>query len=220
MRHVSTTWRRATPVSALWRRARAVRRPRPVSSCSTTRGSRQSERTARGSFLDTLRRVAPWRDADAMERAVTLLARFGGHGPCDPSELRGPPRARPPPGSARGRHQDELEPGLRDGCRAPASSRRSAHGRVAQNFVTRSGLGCGSTISPISPARVGIRTVDVGNPMLSMHSIREMAGSAASPMIDVLTSCWTDGSLAARRAQMRTPAAVDSDGRFGRAWSD
>lgn len=56
-----------------------------------------------------------------------------------------------------------------------------------QDFVTRSDLGCGSTIGPISSARVGIRTVDVGNPMLSMHSIREMAGSAdVAPMIDVL----------------------------------
>lgn len=56
-----------------------------------------------------------------------------------------------------------------------------------QNFVARSDLGCGSTIGPISAARVGIRTVDVGNPMLSMHSIREMAASAdVEPMIDVL----------------------------------
>jgi aspartyl aminopeptidase len=57
-----------------------------------------------------------------------------------------------------------------------------------QDFVTRSDLGCGSTIGPISAARVGIRTVDVGNPMLSMHSCREMAGTAdVEPMIAVLT---------------------------------
>ena len=57
-----------------------------------------------------------------------------------------------------------------------------------QHFVTRSDLGCGSTIGPISAARVGIRTVDVGNPMLSMHSCREMAGAAdVEPMITVLT---------------------------------
>jgi aspartyl aminopeptidase len=57
-----------------------------------------------------------------------------------------------------------------------------------QDFVTRSDLGCGSTIGPISAARVGIRTVDVGNPMLSMHSCREMAGAAdVEPMIAVLT---------------------------------
>jgi aspartyl aminopeptidase len=56
-----------------------------------------------------------------------------------------------------------------------------------QNFVTRSDLGCGSTIGPISAARVGIRTVDVGNPMLSMHSCREMAACAdVAPMIEVL----------------------------------
>jgi aspartyl aminopeptidase len=62
-----------------------------------------------------------------------------------------------------------------------------------QHFVIRSDLTCGSTIGPISAARVGLRTVDVGNPMLSMHSCREMAGSAdVQPMIDVLTA-FLDG---------------------------
>lgn len=56
-----------------------------------------------------------------------------------------------------------------------------------QHFVTRSDLACGSTIGPISAARVGIPTVDVGSPMLSMHSCREMAGTAdVAPMIEVL----------------------------------
>jgi aspartyl aminopeptidase len=45
-----------------------------------------------------------------------------------------------------------------------------------QSFVTRTDLGCGSTIGPITAAQLGVKTVDVGNPMLSMHSAREMAG--------------------------------------------
>jgi len=58
-----------------------------------------------------------------------------------------------------------------------------------QHFAARSDVGCGSTIGPISAARTGIPTVDVGNPMLSMHSCREMAGVAdVGPMIDVLTA--------------------------------
>jgi aspartyl aminopeptidase len=49
---------------------------------------------------------------------------------------------------------------------------------AVQDFVTRTDLACGSTIGPITAARLGIATVDVGNPMLSMHSVREMCGSA------------------------------------------
>jgi aspartyl aminopeptidase len=64
-------------------------------------------------------------------------------------------------------------------------------GVTPQHFVTRSDLACGSTIGPISAARVGISTVDVGNPMLSMHSCREMAGTAdVAPMIQVLSRLY------------------------------
>jgi aspartyl aminopeptidase len=60
-------------------------------------------------------------------------------------------------------------------------------GAAPQHFASHSDLACGSTIGPISAARAGIPTVDVGNPMLSMHSCREMAGTAdVEPMIDVL----------------------------------
>jgi aspartyl aminopeptidase len=62
-------------------------------------------------------------------------------------------------------------------------------GVAPQHFVTRSDLACGSTIGPITAARVGVPTVDVGSPMLSMHSCREMAGADdVKPMIDVLAA--------------------------------
>jgi len=45
-----------------------------------------------------------------------------------------------------------------------------------QEFVVRNDCPCGSTIGPIVSGKVGIRTVDVGLPSLSMHSIRETMG--------------------------------------------
>lgn len=45
-----------------------------------------------------------------------------------------------------------------------------------QKYAHRTDLPCGSTIGPLTSARLGINTVDVGNPMWAMHSLRESAG--------------------------------------------
>lgn len=50
-------------------------------------------------------------------------------------------------------------------------------GIPTQDFVVRNDMGCGSTIGPILSANLGIRTVDVGVPQLSMHSVRELCGT-------------------------------------------
>ena len=49
-------------------------------------------------------------------------------------------------------------------------------GLKLQTFHNRNDKQGGSTIGPIASANLGIRSIDVGEPILAMHSIRELGG--------------------------------------------
>jgi aspartyl aminopeptidase len=60
-----------------------------------------------------------------------------------------------------------------------------------QVFIMRNDMPCGSTVGPTVSANLGIPTVDIGEPMLSMHSIREMmAASDHADMIKLVEALY------------------------------
>jgi aspartyl aminopeptidase len=84
-----------------------------------------------------------------------------------------------------------------------------------QDYSHRGDLACGSTIGPLAAAELAVDTVDVGMPMLSMHSCREMmATSSVESMLAAFTAWFahSPGSAAATAASgaHADPAAAPS----------
>lgn len=59
-----------------------------------------------------------------------------------------------------------------------------------QKYVTRADMRCGSTIGPMSAAKTGIQTVDLGAPTFAMHSIRELAGAKDFVYMDAILQAY------------------------------
>ncbi|GAA3056525.1 M18 family aminopeptidase [Kitasatospora albolonga] len=62
-----------------------------------------------------------------------------------------------------------------------------------QTFVSNNSMPCGTTIGPITAARLGITTVDCGIAALSMHSARELCGAEDPYLLAAALKAFLEG---------------------------
>lgn len=79
-------------------------------------------------------------------------------------------------------------------------------GVAPQKYMSRPDILPGSTIGPMTSSHLGVRTVDVGHPLLGMHAIRETIGASDHPrMIAALTASYAQPPEAPGPAAAGTP---------------
>lgn len=116
-----------------------------------------------------------------------------------------------------GKHEDNHQPRLNEGIAVKINNNQryatdavgsflvrklaERKGRKLQEFSARNDIPCGSTVGPFL-SKLGVRTVDVGQTILSMHSCRETGGSHdVQAAIDLFTSFFE--GFATLDAQMK-----------------
>ncbi len=77
-----------------------------------------------------------------------------------------------------------------------------------QYFASRNDIPCGSTVGPMVASRLGMLAVDAGDPMLSMHSIRECAGTMDHGWMTALLARHLSGSVPFRVPGLPGPPGV------------
>ncbi|RBY79950.1 M18 family aminopeptidase [Blastococcus sp. TF02A-26] len=156
---------------------------------------------ARGSFLEDvvarLVAVSDPGDAQALPRALArsrLVSADMAHAVHPTRSDRHEPSHRPQLGGGPVLKVNANQAYATDAAGAAWFAERCAEASVpVQYFVSRADLPCGSTIGPLTATRLGLPTVDIGAPMLAMHSCRELASAVDVPLvIGALAACFAD----------------------------